>query len=52
MVKREKQMQHLKQMDMGCSFCALKKKEIIVASRGWGVTKYLQLDWMDDNTNG
>ncbi len=30
----------------------LLKKEIVAAARGWGVTKYLQLDWMDDGTNG
>jgi hypothetical protein len=31
----------------------LKKKEIAVAAEGrWGVTEYLQLDWMDDGTNG
>jgi hypothetical protein len=28
MVKREKQMQHLRQRDKGCCFYALKKKEI------------------------
>jgi hypothetical protein len=53
MVKRETQMQHLRQWDKGCCFCALKKEEIIVvAGGGWGVTKYLQLSWMDDGTNG
>jgi hypothetical protein len=31
----------------------IKKKEIAVATTGrWGVTKYLQLDWMDDGTDG
>jgi hypothetical protein len=30
----------------------LLKKEIVAATRGWGVTEYLQLDWMDDGTNG
>jgi hypothetical protein len=30
----------------------LLKKEIAAAARGWGVTEYLQLDWMDDGTNG
>jgi hypothetical protein len=45
MVKREKQMQHLRQRDRGCCFYALKKKEIAAATAGgWGVTKYLQLD--------
>jgi hypothetical protein len=34
-VKREKQMQHLRQRDKGCCFCALKKKEIAAAG-GWG----------------
>ncbi len=29
MVKREKQMQHLRQRDRGCCFCVLKKKEIV-----------------------
>jgi hypothetical protein len=29
----------------------LLKKEIVAAG-GWGVTEYLQLDWMDDRTNG
>jgi hypothetical protein len=38
---------------MGCRFCALKKKEIAIATaRGWGVTEYLQLDWMNDGTDG
>jgi hypothetical protein len=44
-VKKEKQMQHLRQRDKGCCFYALNKKEIVVATKGgWGVTKYLQLD--------
>ncbi len=30
----------------------LLKKEIAAATGGWGVTEYLQLDWMDDETNG
>jgi hypothetical protein len=39
MVKREKQMQHLRQRDRGCCFCALKKKEIVaIVGGGWGVT--------------
>jgi hypothetical protein len=26
---------------------------VVAAARGgWGVTKYFQLDWMDDGTNG
>jgi hypothetical protein len=29
----------------------LLKKEIAAAA-GWGVTEYLQLDWMDDGTDG
>jgi hypothetical protein len=29
-----------------------KKKEIAAAAGGWGVTEYLQLDWMDDRTDG
>ncbi len=38
---------------MGCYFCGLKKKEIAtVVAGGWGVTKYLQLDWMDDGMDG
>jgi hypothetical protein len=41
MVKREKQMQHLRQRDRGCCFYALKKKEIVIAAGRWGVTKYL-----------
>jgi hypothetical protein len=45
MVKREKQMQHLRQRDRGCRFCALKNKEIAAATTGgWGVRKYLQLN--------
>jgi hypothetical protein len=50
MVKREKQMQNLRQRDRGCCLCALKKE--IAAAGGWGVTEYLQLDWMDDGTDG
>jgi hypothetical protein len=42
----------LRQRDRGCCFCALKKKEIAAATGGWGVTEYLQLDWMDDGTDG
>jgi hypothetical protein len=30
----------------------LLKKEIAAAGGGWGVTEYLQLDWMDDGTDG
>jgi hypothetical protein len=30
----------------------LLKKEIAAAAGGWGVTEYLQLDWMDDGTDG
>jgi hypothetical protein len=30
----------------------LLKKEIAAASGGWGVTEYLQLDWMDDGKDG
>ncbi len=38
MVKREKQMQHLRQRDRGCCICALKNKVIdATATRGWGV---------------
>jgi hypothetical protein len=40
MVKREKQMQHLRQRDKGCCFYAL-KKEIAAAAERWGVTEYL-----------
>jgi hypothetical protein len=29
-----------------------KNKEIAAAAEGWGVTEYLQLDWMDDGTDG
>jgi hypothetical protein len=43
MMKREKQLQHLRQRDRGCCFFAL-KKEIAAAAGGWGVTEYLQLD--------
>jgi hypothetical protein len=25
---------------------------VVAAGGGWGVTEYLQLDWMDDGTNG
>jgi hypothetical protein len=28
------------------------KKKEIAAAGGWGVTEYLQLDWMDDRTDG
>jgi hypothetical protein len=28
------------------------KKEIAAAAGGWGVTEHLQLDWMDDGTDG
>jgi hypothetical protein len=39
--------------DKGCYLCALKKKEIApTTAGGWGVTYYLQLDWMDDETDG
>jgi hypothetical protein len=31
---------------------SLLKKEIAAAAGGWGVTEYLQLDWMDDGTDG
>jgi hypothetical protein len=31
---------------------SLLKKEIAAAAAGWGVTEYLQLDWMDDGTDG
>ncbi len=30
----------------------LLKKEIAAAAGGWGVIEYLQLDWMDDGTDG
>jgi hypothetical protein len=30
----------------------LLKKEIAGGAGGWGVTEYLQLDWMDDGTDG
>ncbi len=30
----------------------LKKEIAAAAAGGWGVTKYLQLDWMDDGTDG
>jgi hypothetical protein len=30
----------------------LLKKEIAAAGGGWGVTEYLQLDWMDDGMDG
>jgi hypothetical protein len=43
-------MQNLRQRDRGCCLCALKKE--IAAAGGWGVTEYLQLDWMDDGTDG
>jgi hypothetical protein len=33
-------------------FIPKKKKEIAAAAGGWGVTEYLQLDWMDDGTDG
>jgi hypothetical protein len=34
-------------------FIPKKKKEIVVAvGGGWGVTEYLQLDWMDDGMDG
>jgi hypothetical protein len=29
-----------------------RQKEIPAAAGGWGVTEYLQLDWMDDGTDG
>jgi hypothetical protein len=28
------------------------KKKEIAAAGGWGVTEYLQLDWMDDGMDG
>jgi hypothetical protein len=32
---------------------SLLKKEIVVATTaGWGITKYFQLNWMDDGTDG
>ncbi len=52
MVKKEKQMQHLRQRGKGCCFCALKKEIAAAAGGGWGITEYLQLDWMDDEMNG
>jgi hypothetical protein len=52
MVKREKQMQYLRQRDRGCRFYALKKEIAAAARGGWEVTEYLQLNWMDDGTDG
>jgi hypothetical protein len=52
MVKRGKQMHHLWQRDKGCYFCALKKEIVVATTWGWGITKYLQLDWMDDRMDG
>jgi hypothetical protein len=28
------------------------KKKEIAAAGGWGVTEYLQMDWIDDGTDG
>jgi hypothetical protein len=38
-------------LDLHLEVFVPKRKEI-VAGGGWGVTKYLQLDWMDDEMNG
>jgi hypothetical protein len=31
-------------------FVPKKTKEIVAAAGGWGVTEYLQLDWMDEKS--
>ncbi len=38
-------------LDLHLEVFVPKKKEIAAAG-GWGVTEYLQLDWMDDRTDG
>jgi hypothetical protein len=39
-------------LDLHLEVFVPKKKEIAAAAGGWGVTEYLQLDWMDDGTDG
>jgi hypothetical protein len=41
----------LPHLDLHLEVFVPKKKEIAAAG-GWGVTEYLELDWMDDGTNG
>ncbi len=39
-------------LDLHLEVFIRKKKKEIDAAGGWGVTEYLQLDWMDDGTDG
>jgi hypothetical protein len=39
-------------LDLHLEVFVPEKKEIAAAAGGWGVTEYLQLDWMDDGMDG
>jgi hypothetical protein len=39
-------------LDLHLEVFVPKKKEIAAATGGWGVTEYLQLVWMDEETDG
>jgi hypothetical protein len=42
----------LRHLDLHLEVFVPKKKKEIAASGGWGVTEYLQLDWMDEGMDG